>query len=153
MKKPTERSLTNDEQSRLLEDLRNVCKYVGLEYGKCNPDEMVNAVSLQVDKFRQTNQFPDGFDEMSFDWAFGILWGQALCDSAGWQWALVTGHPRFSAEKPLFGLVSPERETMILCDLQMERWRKGSTNTPMSMFGMVSTRALFRDAGQYMWLG
>jgi hypothetical protein len=105
----SDRPLTEEERGEVEDCLDHARGWFGDAAGAASPDriqqwiyETVNALRS---KPRETTE--DGRTQTALN--LGCLWGQAVCDQLGWEWAAVSLEPG----SEFYGVVAPSRSHAI----------------------------------------
>lgn len=116
------------------------------------PHAVQEALQQQVDTLRARSPKlkPVELDSLSVD--LGVLWGQALCDSVGWEWRQLEN----DTDKGLTAVCSPNRAYRVNPFTFLHRILKDTTNSNTSLlfFNMVCAGDLpGASAGSFVPLG
>jgi hypothetical protein len=106
----TDRALTDDECREVEYHSAIALGWFGDRAGSASPDQVQQWVYETVNALRAkppAETHEDGRSMTAI--SLGCLWGQAVCDRLGWEWAAISLEPG----SEFYGVVSPSRSHVI----------------------------------------
>ena len=105
----TDRPLTEEERGEVEDCVSRARGWFGDAADFASPDHIQQWIFETVNALRAKPSEANEEGETHTMLNLGCLWGQAVCDQLGWEWAAVTLEP----ESELYGLVTPSRSHVI----------------------------------------
>src|SRR5262245_57977040 len=148
----TDRPLSEEERGEVEDCLDRARGWFGDDADAASPDRIQQWIYETVNALRAEPRevTEDGRTQTALN--LGCLWGQAVCDQLGWEWAAVSVEPG----SEFFGVVTPSRSHVIFPLHYMEELLSDAERdqTSLLLYNMLKAADLPpADPGEYKVLG